>query len=231
MPVDTEQATSVTVFSHKSTDYYTPEGYIEAARTVLGGIDLDPASDEFPQTWIRARRYYTPKDDGLTKPWSGRVWMNPPYSKGPKNRSNQDIWTERLIDSYQYGGDVTAAIFLVKAALGYKWFERLFGQWPVCLTRKRIRFLTKDGPMPPAKQANAFFFLPPSVKRQESLVLFKRTFEPFGLVLIPDRFWVNLDKIFEAWRFSADPDAKSEHAVLDFIKYFKAGSLSYYGRE
>lgn len=185
MATDTQQATEVTVFSHKRTEYYTPEVYIEAARTVMGGIDLDPASDPFPQGWIKAGRYFTIRDDGLSNPWSGRVFLNPPYSKDSRNRSNQMVWSNRLID-YWVAGDVTEAILLVKAALGYKWFETIFPRFPVCFTRDRIRFLTEDREMPPAKQANAVFYLPPKHAWSEKLMLFKRTFDKFGRVIFPD---------------------------------------------
>lgn len=194
---NTIQATDVTVFSHKSTDYYTPESYVDAAREVMGGIDLDPASDPIPQRWIKAKKYFAPKDDGLTKFWEGRVWLNPPYSKGYKNRSNQQIWSSRLIDFFNEGS-VTQAVLLVKAALGYKWFERIFPRYPVCLTEKRIRFLTADGQMPPAKQANAFFYLGP----EDKWPVFKRTFEQFGRILMPDRVIISAQGIkaeYEGW--------------------------------
>jgi hypothetical protein len=31
--------------------------------------------------WATARRHLTVKDDGLTKAWAGRVWLNPPYGE------------------------------------------------------------------------------------------------------------------------------------------------------
>jgi hypothetical protein len=46
---------------------YTPAEYIEAARKVLGGIDLDPATSPQAQRVVQATRYFTEKDDGLVQ--------------------------------------------------------------------------------------------------------------------------------------------------------------------
>ena len=62
------------------TEWFTPPEIVEAARRVLGEIDLDPASTREANIVIKAKVFYTRHDDGLTKPWKGRVWMNPPYA-------------------------------------------------------------------------------------------------------------------------------------------------------
>ena len=51
------------VLSSQSCEYYTPKKYIQAARTVLGGIDLDPASCAVADETVRTRRYYTIEQD------------------------------------------------------------------------------------------------------------------------------------------------------------------------
>lgn len=60
-----------------SDDYYTPAWVFERM-----GIrfDLDVCAPPGGIPWIPADRFYTQEDDGLASPWSGRVWMNPPYS-------------------------------------------------------------------------------------------------------------------------------------------------------
>ena len=40
--------------SQQSVEWYIPPEYVEMVREVLGDFDLDPASSEAPQTWIRA---------------------------------------------------------------------------------------------------------------------------------------------------------------------------------
>lgn len=58
---------------------------------VLGAFDLDPCSP-IGRPWPTARIHYTVDDDGLSKPWDGRVWLNPPY--GPETGK----WLEKLAD-------------------------------------------------------------------------------------------------------------------------------------
>lgn len=63
-----------------STDeWYTPKYILDA----LGGggkFDLDPCAP-ICRLWDTAQHHYTKEDDGLTKQWFGRVWLNPPYSR------------------------------------------------------------------------------------------------------------------------------------------------------
>lgn len=56
-------------------DWLTPRFILDA----LGPFDLDPATPEF-MPWVTAARRYTMADDGLAQPWTGRVWLNAPYS-------------------------------------------------------------------------------------------------------------------------------------------------------
>lgn len=63
--------------SANSTDeWYTPKEILDA----LGPFDLDPCAPVVP-LWPTASTMYNKNDDGLSKPWFGRVWLNPPYSR------------------------------------------------------------------------------------------------------------------------------------------------------
>lgn len=46
----------------------------------LGEFDLDPCSP-IKRPWDTAKIHYTILDDGLSKKWFGRVWLNPPYGR------------------------------------------------------------------------------------------------------------------------------------------------------
>lgn len=48
---------------------------------LLGRFDLDPCAPR-QRPWPTATRHFTIDDDGLLKPWSGRVLLNPPFGGG-----------------------------------------------------------------------------------------------------------------------------------------------------
>jgi hypothetical protein len=70
-----------------SDDYYTPAWVFERMGI---SFDLDVCAPPGGIDWIPAARYFTQEDDGLAQEWSGRVWMNPPYS-------NTTPWADRFI--------------------------------------------------------------------------------------------------------------------------------------
>ncbi len=175
-----EQAMDATMFSHKSLEYYTPSEYLQAAREVLGSIDLDPASCKAAQANVCATKFYTKEDDGLSLPWAGRVWLNPPYSK-TNGRSNQEMWSTRLSTEYA-NGNVTEAILLVKSALGYKWFEALWRDHWVCLAQTRLSFILESGNDDgQSKQGTAFVYF------GQDWELFCPVFACFGRIIPPER--------------------------------------------
>ncbi len=69
-------------FTHESQDIVTVEWYTPSWIFECLGIDfnLDPCHPKKRLPWIPVKHVYTIKDNGLVKPWSGRVWLNPPYS-------------------------------------------------------------------------------------------------------------------------------------------------------
>ena len=159
----------------ESNEWYTPDQYVDAARYLMGGIDLDPASCEQANETVRAEVFYTKDDDGFSKAWSGRVWMNPPYGK-EDGESNQSRWTKRLIDSYE-NGEILSAVFIVNAATSASWFQR-FWDYPICFVRRRISFVSPSGEKNSPTQGNVFVYL------GEDIEGFVDNFSPFGRIVI-----------------------------------------------
>jgi phage N-6-adenine-methyltransferase len=152
-------------------DWRTPRKYLEAAHAVMGGVDLDPASSAEANETVKAKHFYTDADDGLKKPWKGRVWLNPPY--GGEARA----FVERLLREYQVG-NVTAGILLINShPTETKWFQELFAH-PICFVRGRIDF---GGPSrevsSTSTHGSAFAYL------GEDEETFARVFSEFGAVV------------------------------------------------
>lgn len=55
--------------------WLTPPALLRA----LGPFDLDPCACSEPRPWPTAANHYAAEDDGLSRDWEGRVWLNPPY--------------------------------------------------------------------------------------------------------------------------------------------------------
>lgn len=71
-----------------SDDCYTPRWVFDAMGL---RFDLDVASPVGGPWYVPCERYFTAADDGLTLPWDGLVWCNPPYS-------NYTPWAQRFRD-------------------------------------------------------------------------------------------------------------------------------------
>lgn len=127
--------------SHNSgkEEWYTPSNFIEAARNVLGSIDLDPASNPIANTIVKANKYYTKSENGLEKDWKGNVWLNPPYTAGLV-----DLFARKLVKEYN-DGNVRSAIILTNNGTETKWGQLLLENCTaVCFPSKRVKFLDVD---------------------------------------------------------------------------------------
>lgn len=113
----------------KSDTWLTPPEILRP----LGEFDLDPCCpDSMP--WPTARRMISLPVDGLSIPWTGRVWLNPPFG------NKAALWLAKLAD---HGNGIA----LVPARTETRMFYSHV--WPrasaVCFIRGRPHFHFADG--------------------------------------------------------------------------------------
>lgn len=118
-------------------EWYTPHNIIDLAREVLGVINVDPASNEIAQEWIKADTFYTEDINGLDKPWNGKVWVNPPYSAALIKK-----FTNKFISEYE-NGNMIEGIMLTNSGTDTIWNKPL-QKGLQAYTNGRISFLQPD---------------------------------------------------------------------------------------
>ncbi len=151
--------------SSDSAEWYTPRHVLDAVVATMGAIDLDPCAE--PAKSVPATRHYTEAEDGLGRPWTGRVYMNPPYGRVI------GAWVDKLADEFD-AGTVTEAIALVPARTDTAWFAHL--PWTMtAFISGRLSFSDHENPAP---FPSAACYLGPNGKR------FAEVFLGLGIVAV-----------------------------------------------
>ena len=154
-------------------EWYTPAEYLERAREALGDIDLDPASNIVAQHTVGAANFFTIDDNGLTRDWNGRVWLNPPYAQPYIAQ-----FVTKLVGEVR-AGRVAAAILLTHNYTDTAWFHEAAGAAnAICFTRGRIKFYEPDGTVAAPTQGQAFSYFGGDVAR------FAEAFADVGFVVV-----------------------------------------------
>lgn len=139
-PDDVKKAKAHVAHNAGENEWYTPPEYIASAKKVMKKIDCDPASSEIANRSVCASVFYTKEQDGLSKPWVGNVWMNPPYAQPLIAQ-----FADAVASKYE-SGEIIAAIVLVNNATETAWFYRMASvASAVCFPKGRIRFLDPNG--------------------------------------------------------------------------------------
>lgn len=156
-----------------SDSWFTPSQYVEAARSVLGRIDLDPFSSAEANLTVGARHYFTEADDAFTKVWAaGTVWMNPPYGRAFRAS------IEKFVNEFT-SGHFRAGIVLCNNATETRAGQLLFKTASaVAFPDHRISFTNVDGKKVSGNtRGQMFAYFGPKV------ALFRKVFSQFGSVL------------------------------------------------
>jgi phage N-6-adenine-methyltransferase len=162
------------ISSSGENEWYTPCEYIEAARSAMGSIDLDPASCDVAQKTVKAAEFFTIADDGLSREWFGNVWLNPPYSKDLIGK-----FAGKVVEESER---FEQAIVLVNNATETAWFQQMAcGANAMCLFSGRIKFNDKTG-----KPANTPVQGQVAIYFGENVEQFQSAFCGLGLVVFVD---------------------------------------------
>lgn len=94
-------------YEGRTDEWLTPPPILKA----LGEFDLDPCSP-VDRPWPTARTHYTIEDDGLSQPWQGRVWLNPPYG------SETGRWLARLAE---HGNGIALIFARTETDMFHRW--------------------------------------------------------------------------------------------------------------
>ena len=80
----------------------------------------------------KCARFYTPDDDGLSMPWNGVVWCNPPYGR------EIYLWIKRAVLAADGGATV---VMLLPARTDTKWFhDFVYNRAEIRFLRGRLKF-------------------------------------------------------------------------------------------
>lgn len=114
----------------KSDEWETPARVFRACSRIWGPFLWDLAA----ATWNRqCERFYSMRDNALRQRWTGRCWLNPPYSRGNLLR-----WTAKALDSvagiYQRPS-AECVCMLVPSYTSERWFQDIVRQGPPKLGR------------------------------------------------------------------------------------------------
>lgn len=124
------------MFSSKTDKWATPQDFFDEINREFG-FSLDVCA--LPEN-AKTTRYYTPEQDGLTQPWEGVVWCNPPYGR------QIGKWVERAALAAKSGAVV---VMLLPARTDTKWFhEYIYGKAEIRFVRGRLRFGGAANPAP-----------------------------------------------------------------------------------
>src|SRR5690348_14101892 len=116
-------------YQGKTNEWLTPPEIVAA----LGPFDLDPCSPS-QRPWDTAALHYTQEEDGLRLPWTGRVWMNPPY--GP----HTGIWLKRLSE---HSNGVALIFARTETEMFHRWVWQKADA--ALFLRGRLHFYSVDG--------------------------------------------------------------------------------------
>jgi len=121
------------LFTSATDEWGTPQEFFDVLDAEFH-FTLDPCAT--PSS-AKCDRYFTKKVDGLAQPWSGRVFMNPPYGRVI------GAWLRKAWQESQQGATI---VCLIPARTDpVYWHDYVMRAAEVRFVRGRLRFDDQDG--------------------------------------------------------------------------------------
>lgn len=118
---------SAVFYSSKTDMWATPQDFFDALDAEFH-FTLDACA---VKENAKCEAYYTPEQDGLDQPWTGRVWCNPPYGR------NVGQWVKKAHDTASGG----VVVMLLPARTDTRWFhDYIYGKTEVRFIKGRLKF-------------------------------------------------------------------------------------------
>lgn len=115
-------------FSSASDEWATPQPLFDELNRLFGGFTLDPCAT--PQN-AKCSRFFTREDNGLSRPWDGKVFMNPPYGRQIGG------WVRKAWEESLRGALV---VCLLPARVDTRWWHDYARKGHVYFLQGRVRF-------------------------------------------------------------------------------------------
>jgi hypothetical protein len=151
---------------------------VAAAHALLDGIDLDVASSPLANTYVEAKEFYSPLDDGLNaQQWYGSVYLFPPSgtyfwekkqqrwkmtrSTSPSLISSHAIWFRKIRKAW-LAREIKQGLYFTNCPDMIRYEQNLF-DFPVCILRTPPKLVVNtSGGIKEQKTCTSFLvYLPP----------------------------------------------------------------------
>ena len=126
-------------FSSATDLWATPQDFFDKQNVIYGfTLDVCATADN-----AKCARYFTETDDGLTQPWQGVCWMNPPYGRTIGH------WMRKAYESSLTGATV---VCLVPSRTDTRWWHDYAMKGQIEFIRGRLKFgnAANSAPFPSA---------------------------------------------------------------------------------
>jgi phage N-6-adenine-methyltransferase len=122
--------------SSTSETWTTPKELLEPLYSVFGVFDLDPCSPSSNSRTapVKAKVYYTEADDGLSLPWFGNVFCNPPYGRALRH------WVTKAYEESRCGNTQTIVMLIPARTDTTFWHQSIVGKAAILFLKGRLKF-------------------------------------------------------------------------------------------